>query len=296
MSAITVRDVRYCAGRTPILHGVDMDVTPGSFTAVIGPNGSGKSTLVRCLAGLVRFSGHIEVDGHDVARTARKEMARSVAVVAQQPEAVEAHSVREVIALGRTPYLGALSGATAHDHHVVRDAATRTGVEHLLERTFSTCSGGERQRTHIARALAQECEVLLLDEPTNHLDVQQQFSILELVDAADITTLAVLRSFARGPAEKQRGVPHMTAGLGFQVVERTQRQYLAHGDVAELTPLFTERLQQGRGLPHSGGEHDGVAIVNHPHCVMGAHLLRGIGTRKRHRLSFESDRGRSHRS
>ena len=192
MSAITVRDVRYCAGRTPILHGVDMDVTPGSFTAVIGPNGSGKSTLVRCLAGLVRFSGHIEVDGHDVARTARKEMARSVAVVAQQPEAVEAHSVREVIALGRTPYLGALSGATAHDHHVVRDAATRTGVEHLLERTFSTCSGGERQRTHIARALAQECEVLLLDEPTNHLDVQQQFSILELVDAADITTLAVL--------------------------------------------------------------------------------------------------------
>ncbi len=107
--------------------------------------------------------------------------------------------VAEVVALGRTPYLGAFAGPDEHDRTVVRRCLEDTGLVELADREYASLSGGERQRVNLARALAQEPELLLLDEPTNHLDVHAQLTVLGLLRElahGGLTVLAALHDLS----------------------------------------------------------------------------------------------------
>lgn len=178
---------------TLVVDGVDISVATGSTVGLLGPNGSGKSSLLRLLAGLrTASSGVVRLDDLDVASASRRVLARRLAVVDQDAATDQDPTVRDVVDLGRLPHRPAWSPMSARDREVVESAAVTTGVADLLERRYSTLSGGERQRVQIARALAQEPTELLLDEPTNHLDIRHQLELLELVAAADTTTIMAL--------------------------------------------------------------------------------------------------------
>lgn len=178
---------------TLVVDGVDISVATGSTVGLLGPNGSGKSSLLRLLAGLrTASSGVVRLDDLDVASASRRVLARRLAVVDQDAATDQDPTVRDVVDLGRLPHRPAWSPMSARDRAVVESAAVTTGVADLLERRYSTLSGGERQRVQIARALAQEPTELLLDEPTNHLDIRHQLELLELVAAADTTTVMAL--------------------------------------------------------------------------------------------------------
>jgi iron complex transport system ATP-binding protein len=167
-------------GRGDVLAACELRVEPGEVLGVIGPNGAGKSTLVRVLTRrLAPRSGGVTVDGRALARIGRLELARSLAVVPQLPELPAGFSVRELVAMGRTPHLGLLRPERVEDRRAVDRALRATDTVALADREATRLSGGERQRVVLARALAQRPRYLLLDEPTNHLDLRYQVEMLE---------------------------------------------------------------------------------------------------------------------
>ncbi|SDD85286.1 ABC transporter ATP-binding protein [Auraticoccus monumenti] len=179
-------------GRT-VLHDVDLTARTGQVVGVIGPNGSGKTTLLRTLYdALTPQAGAVVVDGTPVRDLSRQEVARRVAVVAQEPESELPITVLETVMLGRLPHRPALARPRPGDHAAAHAALDHVRARHLAGRLVSRLSGGERQRVLVARAIAQDAGHLLLDEPTNHLDIRFQHEILQLVRGLAATTVVTL--------------------------------------------------------------------------------------------------------
>jgi len=165
-----------------VLHGVSFRIAHGERVTLLGPNGAGKSTLLRALLGLVaRTDGSIRLDGRPIGTLARLEVARRVAVVAQQASLPFATRVEDVVALGRLPHEHPLRGLRPADRAAVAAAIDRVGVGHLLGRDARELSLGERQLVLLAMAVAQNAPLLILDEPTAHLDVRHQVQVMELL-------------------------------------------------------------------------------------------------------------------
>lgn len=178
---LAARNVTVALGGRPVLHGATLAL-PTGWTAIVGPNGAGKSTLLRAMAGL------LPVDGGDVLLDARPvgawrpvERARRVAWLAQQGDAPDELTVRDVVALGRLPHTGFFAGLGPADHEAVDRAMAATECAPWADRRLHQLSGGERQRVLLARALAVEAPVLLLDEPTTHLDPPHQVALVRLL-------------------------------------------------------------------------------------------------------------------
>ncbi len=179
---LRARNVAVALGGARVLAGVSLDVAAGSWLTVVGPNGAGKSTLLRALAGLVPAGGIVELGGEPTAGLRRREWARRVALVPQDPLVPPGMSVQGYVLLGRTPHLGPFAREGSRDVAVVARTLEQLDLAGLADRPLETLSGGERQRAMVARSLAQEAPVLLLDEPTTALDVGHQQDLLELVD------------------------------------------------------------------------------------------------------------------
>jgi len=174
--------VTYPGAAEPSLEGVTLRVEPGTLYAVLGPNGSGKSTLMRALLGTVPLrSGAVRLGGRPLGEWRRRELARSVGAVTQHEPTAFPIRVRELVAMGRYPHLGALRPETPRDREIIREALVQCDVERMADRDVSTLSGGEHQRVRIARALAQEPKALVLDEPTASLDIRHEMEILKLL-------------------------------------------------------------------------------------------------------------------
>lgn len=185
--------VRYPGLPAPALDGVSLEVEAGALHAVLGPNGSGKSTLMRALLGLTPLDGGwVKLDGRESAAWGRRERAQSVGAVAQSEQVAFPLTVREMVAMGRYPYLAALAGEGPEDREAIADALQACEVSDLAERDVTTLSGGEMQRVRIARALAQKPRALVLDEPTASLDIRHEMGILELLRASADSGITVL--------------------------------------------------------------------------------------------------------
>jgi iron complex transport system ATP-binding protein len=172
----------YADSSTCAVCDVSITVPHGIFCAVIGPNGSGKSTLLRLLLGAERpTSGSAQFEGVDATSWDRTEIARHIGVVTQAEDVVFPISVRELVAMGRYPHLGAYRRESDIDRAAIAAALSYCNLTDLSARSMNTLSGGERQRARIARALAQKPGTLVLDEPTAALDIAHEMSIFEML-------------------------------------------------------------------------------------------------------------------
>nr|WP_321445774.1 ABC transporter ATP-binding protein [uncultured Cohaesibacter sp.] len=176
-----------------ILHPLSFALNAGKVLGVVGANGAGKSTLLRLLYRYNRpRSGSIRIGSDDLWKLRPKEAARKVAAVLQEQPTDFALTVRDIVALGRTPHHAGFSGSSAKDASMIDAALERLDLRSFASRRFGTLSGGERQRVMVARALAQDPELLILDEPTNHLDIRHQLEILALIKDLNLTIVTSL--------------------------------------------------------------------------------------------------------
>lgn len=174
---LQARDVSVSHGARRVLEEISLSLDRGARVAIVGANGSGKSTLLRALLGLARLDrGEVLLGGAPVSSLARVEIARRVTLVLQDTHVEVPITVRELIELGRHPHRG--TARASDDRARVEAAIARVDLGALADRDVRTLSGGELQRAHLARALAQDTPTLLLDEPTSSLDLGHQHALL----------------------------------------------------------------------------------------------------------------------
>lgn len=185
MSAVlggTNLHVRHPEADADSLRDVSIDVRRGEVLALLGPNGSGKSTLLRTLGReLAARRGSVLLEGVPLDRIPRRQLARRLAQLPQEPLSPEGMRVEELVELGRHPHVGLLGSLGTQDRDAVADALQAVALGDLRHRALETLSGGEKRRAWIAMALAREPEFLLLDEPTSALDLRHQFEVLDLL-------------------------------------------------------------------------------------------------------------------
>jgi iron complex transport system ATP-binding protein len=171
-------------GDRVVFQDVGFAVGPGELVALCGPNGAGKSTLLRLLLGLhAPSAGAVYLGGAPVGTLSRRQIARRAALLIQDAPFELPLTVREAVALGRLPHLERFQTESQGDRAAVERALSLTDTADLADRPLTEISGGERQRVHLARALAQEAPLLLLDEPIAGLDLSHQLQALDLLRA-----------------------------------------------------------------------------------------------------------------
>lgn len=165
-----------------VIDDLDIEIPDGEVTTIIGSNGCGKSTLLRCLARLLPpRAGTVYLDGEDITQIRPRQVARTLAILPQNPIAPEGLTVADLVARGRHPHQRWYQQATADDEAAIAEAMAMTDTLELADRTLDALSGGQRQRVWIALTLAQGTDLILLDEPTTYLDLAHSVDVLDLV-------------------------------------------------------------------------------------------------------------------
>jgi iron complex transport system ATP-binding protein len=247
------RDLAFAYDGRPVLRGVDFSLERGELVAIVGPNGAGKSTLLHLLLGVLQPDrGSVRSSGQALAGLDRGEIARRVAFVPQEARADFDFTVQELVAMGRTPYLGRFQPERTTDVEAVNHALDVTGTRAFAERLVSELSFGERQRVHVARAIAQTTDVLLLDEPTSNLDVGHQLEIMGL-----------LEGLVRGGKAAAVALHDLSLAARFadRVVVLSGGRIVGDGKPADvITEAMLEAHFLIRARVHRG-EPDGVVVV-----------------------------------
>ena len=183
---LSAEGISYGTRDREILYEISLRAEAGEFVGIIGPNGSGKSTLLKNLYKVLRLMGE------DLLAMSGREMAQRLAVVVQEHESGFDFTVEEVVRMGRHARKGLLEADNGQDRSLVDRVLRLTQLEEVREQSYTTLSGGEKQRVLIARALVQDTPCLILDEPTNHLDIKYQLQLMELVRVLGRTVVAAI--------------------------------------------------------------------------------------------------------
>lgn len=191
--ALAVRELSFSYGSKQILNDINLTVLPGEICGLLGLNGSGKSTLFRCCMGFLHpEKGKIHAGGANVAHMRPSALARYIAYVPQEHKQPFPFLVRDMVLMGRTPYMKKLFGLQEEDQAIAQAAMERIGIAALAERPCHQLSGGQRQLVLIARALAQQTPLILLDEPTSALDFSNQLAVWKILREVAAQNVAVL--------------------------------------------------------------------------------------------------------
>ena len=172
---LTLENISASYGDKQVLRGITTSCEPNQLIALVGPNGSGKSTLLKAIAGLIPHSGQLNLPKDPKSRS------RALAYLGQNSTAPDRRLVGDVVALGRTPFIGRFSKLTQNDHKIIQNSLSMCEVDAFSDREFGSLSGGEKMRVHLARTLATDAPLILADEPVTALDPYFQIAIMDIL-------------------------------------------------------------------------------------------------------------------
>jgi len=172
--------LQFAFGRRTVINRLDLKIDAGHFYGIVGPNGCGKTTLLMLMMGYYRADeGSIIFDGLEISRYSRRRLARKMSLVPQDFMINFDFSVRDVVMMGRYPYIPRFATPSREEEQKVNAVMEEMGIAALGERSVLALSGGEKQRVVFARALAQDTPVLLLDEATSNMDIHHTLHALD---------------------------------------------------------------------------------------------------------------------
>ena len=160
---------------TPILGGINFSVSNDEFWGVVGPNGGGKTTLLKTIIGL---KGVIQGE-----YTVKESIRFGYVPQHEKYDGIFPISVSELVGMGRYSKVPFGSRMAASDWETVNESMEKVGIFHLRNKTFRSLSGGEKQRTLIAKSISSEPDVLVLDEPTASLDIKGEAEVMSLIQS-----------------------------------------------------------------------------------------------------------------
>jgi iron complex transport system ATP-binding protein len=179
---IILKNILLKKGKRELLNIPDLKIPSGKVTVVLGPNGAGKSTLLKMLSGSIKpDQGELLLFGLKISEWSARKLARSRAMLSQHYNLPFSMPVRDLVALGRYPH-----AVSSREAEIVQEIMEEMQLMPLEHRNVQTLSGGEQQRTHMARVLLQlqddddRPKLLLLDEPVSSLDIVHQQTILKM--------------------------------------------------------------------------------------------------------------------
>ncbi|HHT53269.1 MAG: ABC transporter ATP-binding protein [Bacteroidales bacterium] len=198
---IEVSHLSFAYDQVKVLKNLNFTLQQGTYCALMGANGSGKTTLGKLICGLLHgFQGEIKINGKSINHLSQLDIAKLIAVVPQRQDLMFDFTVYETVMMGRNPHLGRWESPSEKDHQIVREALHKTHLIEFKDRFTHQLSGGEFQRTLIARAIAQKTPILILDEPLSNLDIAHKFEIMEILrelnEQHQITIILILHEFA----------------------------------------------------------------------------------------------------
>lgn len=243
---INVNNLSFSINNRDLLKNISLHLKSSEFVVILGRNGAGKSTLIKHLSGELGKQG-VELFGTPLTQINPTEVAKKRAILPQQASISFAYEVLDVVLLGRIPHNRRESNT---DRRIALDCLQRVGLAGYEERNIQTLSGGEQQRVHLARALAQlhseaSERVLLLDEPTSSLDLAYQHSTLRLAKelcSEGVGVLAILHDL------------NLAAQYASRVLILSDGQMIAKGTPQEA--LTCENIHKAYG-------HE-VVVTKHP--------------------------------
>lgn len=176
-TVLSVGNLNFSINGIEILKNVSFRISKGEFTGLIGPNGAGKTTLLKCLNGLNKPEGRVDIMGKSLNSIGDRKIAREIALMHQNTTIGFAFPALEVVLMGRYPYLRRMQWESGEDYKIARKNMEFTNTLEFENQVIDHVSGGERQRVLFAKTLTQTTDIILLDEPTANLDITHQEQI-----------------------------------------------------------------------------------------------------------------------
>lgn len=209
-----------------VLKNINFRAEKGEFISILGANGSGKTTFFQCMQGLLTpDAGKILVDGENIKKMTKKEIAQKIAVVPQERQNVFDYQVLDMVLMGINPWLSFSEEPGEKDLLKAEKILLELEISALKNKSFNKISGGERQLVLIARALMQKSSYLFLDEPSSHLDFKNTHLILKIMrelTAKEKTVLTALHD------------PNLAYQYSDQVIILKSGKIIASGPVDEV--------------------------------------------------------------
>lgn len=266
---------------TTVMDHLSLTAHRGELVALIGRNGTGKSTLLRTMVALQPpLHGTVRLQGQEINTLKSSGLPKIVSFTSTEPIALRNIKVREVVALGRFPYTNWIGSLTAGDERSVSDALEATGLLTFADRNIDNISDGERQRTLIARSLAQDTDLLVMDEPTAFLDLPSRYSIVGL-----------LRKLTR---EKDKCVIYSTHDLDTAINEADRIWLMTETGICEGAPedlMLSGKLAKAFESPllsfsQTGGTFSFVREKLAPIALEGTGIVRKLTERALRRCGY----------
>ncbi len=197
--AFSINEVSFSYGKNRVLRGLSLNVKPGKFYGIVGPNGCGKTTLIDILMrNKLPEKGTVGYRGQRIGAYSRRSLAREISLVPQDFQINFPFTVREVVLMGRHPYIPRFAAPGPMDLNIVNETMIRMEIQQFGDKYITELSGGEKQRVIFARAFAQDTPVLILDEGTSNMDIRYALKILDMsakrVMTSGTTVIAVMHN------------------------------------------------------------------------------------------------------
>lgn len=177
---LRVENLSFSYDQTLILNDISFNAAQGELVGIIGPNGSGKTTLIKNILNILKpNTGNVIVDHQSISELSLTQRAKIISYVPQFSIPNYSHSVYYTVLMGRKPFIR--WNYSEDDHNVAIKSLKQLNLISQKDRLLSTLSGGEKQKTLLARAITQECKYMLLDEPTNNLDLRHQKEVMSIL-------------------------------------------------------------------------------------------------------------------